>query len=547
MLESLSYISLRRFGSAEVSKVKTILISALLLVLTLVQPAPVRAAWETTALPRALESKIVNGFTTSDYPSVGLFLNGQIGCTATLIGCSTAITAAHCVCSDLIANSLLTGADCVKRTDLLNPATKTVYFHQAGLVAVSSVTVNPAFNFAQESDLAILHLAAPVTGITPSPINTAAKPAFGTPAVLVGFGVTEDTASGAGIKRTGAATVATCGLTGINKANHLCINFNPPLGTPGVNSGTCHGDSGGPLFVNTAAGPTLAGTTSGGDSADPNCAAPNHLFFADVFRDRAWIQANASDLGTVSCGGLAGAGGLGTVVASAGGSLFPTHPSEVTPINVPPGTTRLRAGLTADNFSRNDYNLYLKQGTPPTTTSFDCKNEAKGTLAFCDVPNPAAGPWYALVNGIAGPGGEYQLVTTTFGPAALPAPCVPAGTTLCLDDKPGDRRFKVEVLYQTAQGGGLAGSGNAIPLASLGVNRGGLFWFFAPDNPEMLIKVLNACTGTTLRYWVFYSAGTNVGLAITVTDTVTGHVKTYSNPDLRSVAPVTDTDALPCS
>src|SRR5436305_3063848 len=267
-------------------KVKTILVSVLLLVLTRAQPAPVRAAWETTALPRSLQSKIVNGFTTSGYPSVGLFLNGGIACTATLIGCSTAITAAHCICSDLIANTLLSGADCVKRTDLLNPATKTLYFHQAGLVAVSSVTVNPAFNFAQESDLAILHLAAPVTGITPSPINITAKPAFGTPAAIVGFGVTEDTASGAGIKRTGAATVATCGLSGINKTNHVCANYNSPLGVPGSNAGTCHGDSGGPLFVDTAAGPTLAGTTSGGDSADPNCAAPNHLFFADVFRDR---------------------------------------------------------------------------------------------------------------------------------------------------------------------------------------------------------------------------------------------------------------------
>jgi hypothetical protein len=235
------------------------------------------------------------------------------------------------------------------------------------------------------------------------------------------------------------------------------------------------------------------------------------------------------------------------VVASAGGALFPSHPSEVTPINVPAGTTRLRAGLTADNFNSNDYNLYLKHGTPPTTTSFDCKSDDKGTLAFCDIPAPAAGPWYALVRGIAGPGGEYQLVTTTFGPAALPAPCVPSGTTLCLDDKPGDRRFKVEVLYQTAQGGGFAGAGNAIPLSTLGVNRGGLFWFFAPDNPEMLIKVLNACSSATPRYWVFYAAGTNVGLAITVTDTVTGRVKSYTNPDLRSVAPVSDTDALPCS
>ena len=52
-----------------------------------------------------VEGKIVNGVTTSAFPSVGLFVNDQVdpqdstqvlelSCTATLIGCSTALTAA---------------------------------------------------------------------------------------------------------------------------------------------------------------------------------------------------------------------------------------------------------------------------------------------------------------------------------------------------------------------------------------------------------------------------------------------------------------------
>jgi hypothetical protein len=105
----------------------------------------------------------------------------------------------------------------------------------------------------------------------------------------------------------------------------------------------------------------------------------------------------------------------------------------------------------------------------------------------------------------------------------------------------------VEVAYQTAQNGGLAGAGNAVPLGNIGLARGGAFWFFSPDNPEMLIKVLNACTSATPRYWVFFSAGTNVGLTVTVTDTSTGHVKVYTNPDLHTAVPVSDTEGLPCS
>src|SRR6266581_4444821 len=76
---------------------------------------------------------------------------------------------------------------------------------------------------------------------------------------------------------------------------------------------------------------------------------------------------------------------------------------------------------------------------------------------------------------------------------AQPGPCASSATTLCIDDLSGDGRFEVKVHYQTTQGGGLSGDGHAVDLGSLGVAHGGLFWFFSADNPEMLIKVINAC------------------------------------------------------
>ena len=131
-----------------------------------------------------------------------------------------------------------------------------------------------------------------------------------------------------------------------------------------------------------------------------------------------------------------------------------------------------------------------------------------------------------------------QNVTTTG--------CLATNQILCLDNLPGDRRFRVTVTYATAQSGGKSGSGQAINLSSLGVNQGGLFWFFDPANPELLIKVLNGCP-VNQHFWVFYSAGTNVGLNVTVTDTTTGYSKTYTNPDLTAAPPVQDTNALTCS
>lgn len=123
--------------------------------------------------------------------------------------------------------------------------------------------------------------------------------------------------------------------------------------------------------------------------------------------------------------------------------------------------------------------------------------------------------------------------------------CVPDPTTLCIDQAPGDKRFQVQVEFRTLQGGGGSGLGRAIPLSSLGVTSGGLFWFFSPDNPEMLVKVLDGCS-VNGHYWVFYSAGTNVGLRTEVTDTHTGRVVVETNPDLLPAPPVQNVRAFPC-
>ena len=147
-------------------------------------------------------------------------------------------------------------------------------------------------------------------------------------------------------------------------------------------------------------------------------------------------------------------------------------------------------------------------------------------------------------------GAQHVLRAATHGrgiweitPPASGAVCTPGPTVLCIDDQPGDSRWQIQVAYDAGTNG--AGSGAAVPLASLGVTHGGLFWFFSPDNPEMLIKVLNACSFNQ-EFWVFYAAGTNVGLITTVTDTRTGRSKTYTNAPGLAAPPVEDTSAFSC-
>jgi streptogramin lyase len=141
---------------------------------------------------------------------------------------------------------------------------------------------------------------------------------------------------------------------------------------------------------------------------------------------------------------------------------------------------------------------------------------------------------------------QPKILRMTLGGTPITGPCTPSDTILCIDDAPGDRRFQVEIEYETEQAGGRSGHGRAVPLSSLGVARGGLFWFFGADNPEIIVKILNGCASNQ-KYWVFISGGTNVGMIITVSDTVTGEVHTYYNRDLTPFAPIQDTRALSCS
>lgn len=63
---------------------------------------PARPHVQARPLDGSPADKIVNGVALSGFPSVGLLLNGPSPsvCTGTLIGCSTFLTAAHCVVGD---------------------------------------------------------------------------------------------------------------------------------------------------------------------------------------------------------------------------------------------------------------------------------------------------------------------------------------------------------------------------------------------------------------------------------------------------------------
>ncbi|HXM78695.1 MAG TPA: hypothetical protein VOA00_05615, partial [Thermoanaerobaculia bacterium] len=60
---------------------------------------------------------------------------------------------------------------------------------------------------------------------------------------------------------------------------------------------------------------------------------------------------------------------------------------------------------------------------------------------------------------------------------------------------------------------------------------------------EVVVKVLNGC-GVNSRYWTFAGGLTDVNVILTVTDTQTGVVQTYVNPQGTPFEPIQDTSAF---
>jgi hypothetical protein len=126
-------------------------------------------------------------------------------------------------------------------------------------------------------------------------------------------------------------------------------------------------------------------------------------------------------------------------------------------------------------------------------------------------------------------GGGYDVMARRFFSDA----CVEDAFTLCL----GEGRFQVRATWRDFVGN--TGVGRVQTLTA----DTGAFWFFNPDNREILLKVLD---GRLINghFWVFFGSLSNVEFSLTVTDTLSGAMREYFNP-LHQFASVGDTMAFP--
>lgn len=113
------------------------------------------------------------------------------------------------------------------------------------------------------------------------------------------------------------------------------------------------------------------------------------------------------------------------------------------------------------------------------------------------------------------------------------SPCTADATTLCLSSG----RFNVKVAW--ASSNGQSGKGQAAVVTG----DTGYVWFFTPSNVEVILKVVDG-RGINSAFWIFAGGLTDVAVDITVTDTQTGIVKVYHNPQGTPFQPIQDTSTF---
>jgi len=159
--------------------------------------------------------------------------DGSIGCSATLVGPRSVITAGHCVWPDHTQVVVLDGARYRSERSVIQPAyDPTTHAEDIGLLTLERVA----------------HLA---------PGQLSGQPAAtGTALTLVGYGATADSAEDQGVRRQAT-----------NVVSDLGVSFFAFAGTGGGSGNVCHKDSGGAALVTMPSGlEAQAGVVIGGDA-----------------------------------------------------------------------------------------------------------------------------------------------------------------------------------------------------------------------------------------------------------------------------------------
>lgn len=187
--------------------------------------------------PVQADQAVIAGVAESGYPAVGYLLdqkfNGEVVCGLTLIAPDAVVTAAHCANPASAGDRYVVGFGEVAG----DPAVATNLRRRVTSV-VRHPSYDPAtFDTGSPYDIAVLHLAEPVTDRAPAVVGVAETSCNHR---YVGYGRSTP---------GGMATLHT--VYGERKSAKTCVRHQneSSLYVRGVDGGNCWGDSGGPLMV----------------------------------------------------------------------------------------------------------------------------------------------------------------------------------------------------------------------------------------------------------------------------------------------------------
>lgn len=210
---------------------------------------------------------IVNGQQYSGHPAVGMLLTDSSLCTATLVGCKTVITAAHCVHPWTADDKAISCNSANKPANTVCDAAVGILRYKSVEVILgcndlggcpsgttfqsTSVQMHPSYTGGSpfSGDLAIVTLARAPT-VTPMVLSKK-TPTVGRDLFLVGYGITHMGQSDSGIKRSGDAEIV-----------DLTDSHFGHAAAGGSQSAVCSGDSGGPAFIDVNGEDRLLGIAS---------------------------------------------------------------------------------------------------------------------------------------------------------------------------------------------------------------------------------------------------------------------------------------------
>jgi V8-like Glu-specific endopeptidase len=352
-------------------------------------------------------AKIVNGSPTTWYPSVGTLLlwrgeGYELQCTATLIGCHTVLTAAHCI------------ADAPNKEDY---GKYRMFFQEGGVAEIASIEWQPKAYVSPDergatADIAILKLKQPITGIAPAPINEAREHAPDIKGKIVGFGRTRGAAPDYGLKRFGEIKAAACG-GGTDSSDLLCWNYRGQ-----ADANTCDGDSGGPLFLSEGRpAEVVSGVTSGGS---PDCSPVDHSYDTSVFHYRSWIKHCAREALASTCGDVPVLTDTDQRYRSVSGVLDNQNSSIVLAVEIR-GVQELRVAANVGHPIGQETaelalpELHVLSGRSQDLAGGKCSGVDDAPAAFCATRHPTDGVYTIVLKrandrGVA----NFQLVLSAF-------------------------------------------------------------------------------------------------------------------------------------